>query len=143
MNKDFDQPNATICEHQNIKNHKSEDPEILKGETSLSCSSHYIESNIRLNQNDIDEIIANIHPKIPDDNCKVEIEDYVAYQHFTPEHYEEKNHEIDQKVLEETIIPVRIADFSREPTFDYATDKTPKQKTVPLHSYKIRRLQNS
>ena len=62
---------------------------------------------------------------------KVEIEDYVTYQHFTPEHYEEKNDEIDQKVLVETIIPVRIADLSRKPTFDKVTDQTPKQKTVP------------
>ena len=97
MNKDFDQPNATICEPQNMKNLKCKDPEIIKDETSLSSSSHHIESNIRINQNNIDKIITNTYPEIPDDNSKVVIEDYVTYQHFIPEHYEKKTRKLTKR----------------------------------------------
>ena len=68
MNKDFDQLNPTICEPQNVKKLKCEDPEIIKDKTSLFSSSHDIKSNIRINQIDIDETIANTYPEIPDDN---------------------------------------------------------------------------
>ena len=72
-------------------------------------------SIVRTNQNDTNRIINNSCPETPDDTSKAEIEDYVTYQHLTPEHYEEINDEVDQKkeVLEETIIPVRLVDLSR------------------------------
>ena len=121
MNKiDFTYLNAAIDELQNMKNSTYEDPEIINDEPSLFISPHDIESVVRVNQNDSDRIITNNCPKIPDHASKAETEGYVTYQHFTPEHYEEINNEIDQRkeIEEETVISVITIDSHQQLVFD-------------------------
>ena len=119
MNKiDFAHLNTAIDKPQNIKNSTCKDPEIAKDEAKVCLSApRDIESIVRVNQNDTNRIINKSSPEIIDDASKAKTEDYVTYQHFTPEHYEEINDQVDQKkeVLEETIIPVRLVDLSQRP----------------------------
>ena len=126
MNKiDFANLNAAIDKLQNMKSSTYKDPEIIKDEASLFISPHDIESIVRVNQNDTNRIITNSCPKIPDDASKAETEDYITYQHFTPEHYKEINDEINQKkeIQEETIIPASIVDSHQQ----LVVDQTPIQ----------------
>ena len=84
---------------------------------------HDIESIVRVNQNDINRIITNNCPEVPDGASKAE--DCVTYQHFTPEQSEEINNKIGQKkeVQEETITSVSIVDSHQQ----LVVDQTPIQ----------------
>ena len=121
MNKiDFPHLNAAIDEPQYMENSTYEDPENINNEASLFISPNDIKSIVRVNQNDINRIVTDNCPEIPDDDSKAETKDYVTYQHITPGHFEEISNENDQKkdILEETIMPVRLIDLNPELVFD-------------------------
>ena len=72
--KDFDQSNSRICEPQDVKGIKCEDPQITKNKTSSSSSSHDIEGNEETYRNNIDKINSNNNLEILDDNSKAELD---------------------------------------------------------------------
>ena len=86
----------------------------------MFISPNDIECIVRVDQNDINRIITNNCPEIPDDASKAETEGCFTYQHIIPELFEEISNEDDQKkeILEETIMPVRLVDLSPELVFD-------------------------
>ena len=122
--KDFDQSNSRICEPQDVKGIKCENPQITKNKTSSSSSSHDNEGNEETYRNNIYKINSNNNLEILDDNSKAELDVQNTHRHFAPGHYE-------QKIFEETTMPVRHVDISQKPAFNQVTNRMSKQKNVP------------